>query len=85
MDREIEYFIIETAVEVLVALHEKLRKLISGDDMKAIQRVVISLGHIGVKEASSSQLDVALDLIFSLSRSKVLRLYITQTHVQTYT
>lgn len=58
-------------VEVLVALHEKLRKLISGDDMKAIQRVVISLGHIGVKEASSSQLDVALDLIFSLSRSKV--------------
>ncbi|KAB2615279.1 proteasome-associated protein ECM29-like protein [Pyrus ussuriensis x Pyrus communis] len=60
-----------SSVDILVVLHEKLRKLLSGDDNKAIQKVVISIGHMCVKETSSSRLNIALDLIFSLSRSKV--------------
>jgi proteasome component ECM29 len=52
-------------------LHEKLRKLLSGDDVKAIQKIVLAIGHICVKETSSSLLNIALELIFSLSRSKV--------------
>ncbi|KAL0371036.1 UNVERIFIED_CONTAM: Proteasome adapter and scaffold protein ECM29 [Sesamum angustifolium] len=52
-------------------LHEKLSKLLSGDDIKSVQRTVIALGHMGVKESSSSHLNGALDLIFSLCRSKV--------------
>ncbi|CAJ1971242.1 unnamed protein product [Sphenostylis stenocarpa] len=52
-------------------LSDKLNKLIAGDDIKAIQRIVISIGHICVKETSSTQLDKALNLIFSLCRSKV--------------
>ncbi|KAJ9146595.1 hypothetical protein P3X46_028837 [Hevea brasiliensis] len=59
------------SVEILSLLHEKLSKLLSGDDIKAIQKIVISLGHICVKETSSSHLNIALDLIFSLCRSKV--------------
>ncbi|KAJ8751379.1 hypothetical protein K2173_016576 [Erythroxylum novogranatense] len=59
------------SVHVLEHLHEKLTKLLKGDDTKAIQRIVISLGHISVKENSSSYLDTVLDLVFSLSRSKV--------------
>ncbi|KAK7856729.1 proteasome adapter and scaffold protein ecm29 [Quercus suber] len=58
-------------VDILTVLHEKLRKLLSGDDIKAIQKIVISIGHICVKETASSHLNIALDLIFSLSRSKV--------------
>uniref|UniRef100_A0A5B7B1H9 Proteasome-associated protein ECM29 n=1 Tax=Davidia involucrata TaxID=16924 RepID=A0A5B7B1H9_DAVIN len=58
------------SVSVLTVLQEKLRKLLSGDDIKAIQKIVISLGHMCVKE-SSSHLNIALDLIFSLCRSKV--------------
>lgn len=54
-----------------MVLHEKLRKLLSGDDIKAIQKILISIGHICVKETASSHLNIALDLIFSLSRSKV--------------
>lgn len=52
-------------------VHEKLRKLLSGDDVKAIQKIVLAIGHICVKETSSSLLNIALELIFSLSRSKV--------------
>ncbi|CAN6695106.1 unnamed protein product [Malus baccata var. baccata] len=60
-----------SSVDILVVLNEKLRKLLGGDDNKAIQKVVISIGHMCVKETSSSRLNIALDLIFSLSRSKV--------------
>ncbi|XP_021604828.1 proteasome adapter and scaffold protein ECM29 isoform X2 [Manihot esculenta] len=59
------------SAEILSLLREKLSKLLSGDDIKAIQKIVISLGHICVKETSSSHLNTALDLIFSLCRSKV--------------
>lgn len=52
-------------------LQERLRKLLKGDDTKAIQKIIISIGHICVKETSSMRLNIALDLIFSLSRSKV--------------
>lgn len=61
----------KTAVPILVVLREKLSKLLAGDDVKAVQRIVISLGHLCVKESSSSHLNIALDLIFSLSQSKV--------------
>ncbi|KAM2630644.1 hypothetical protein TB1_029488 [Malus domestica] len=60
-----------SSVDILVVLNEKLRKLLGGDDNKAIQKVVISIGHMCVKETSSSRLNIALNLIFSLSRSKV--------------
>ncbi|KAJ7013083.1 proteasome adapter and scaffold protein ECM29 [Populus alba x Populus x berolinensis] len=60
-----------SSVDVLILLNEKLSKLLSGDDNKAIQKIVISLGHICVKETSPSLLNIALDLIFSLCRSKV--------------
>ncbi|CAN4119744.1 unnamed protein product [Withania somnifera] len=60
-----------SSVPILVVLREKLSKLLAGDDVKAIQRIVISLGHLFVKELSSSHLNIALDLIFSLSQSKV--------------
>lgn len=46
-----------------------------GDDIKAIQKSVISIGHICVKETSSTQLDIALNLIFSLCRSKVIQIF----------
>lgn len=57
--------------DVLTFLREKLSKILSGDDTKAIQRIVLSLGHMCVKESSSSIINVALDLLFSLARSKV--------------
>ncbi|XP_075078275.1 uncharacterized protein LOC107799855 isoform X1 [Nicotiana tabacum] len=60
-----------SSVPILVVLREKLSKLLAGDDVKAVQRIVISLGHLCVKESSSSHLNIALDLIFSLSQSKV--------------
>ncbi|MED6171999.1 hypothetical protein PIB30_046081, partial [Stylosanthes scabra] len=56
---------------ILTALHDKLSKIISGDDIKAIQKIAISIGHICVNETSPAQLDMALNLIFGLSRSKV--------------
>ncbi|XP_011080457.1 proteasome-associated protein ECM29 homolog [Sesamum indicum] len=59
------------AVSIWNILHEKLSKLLSGDDIKSVQRTVIALGHMGVKESSSSHLNGALDLIFGLCRSKV--------------
>ena len=55
-------------------LSDKLSKLLLGDDIKAIQKIVISIGHICVKETSSTELDMALNLIFSLCRSKVIQL-----------
>uniref|UniRef100_A0A2P2M9G4 Proteasome-associated protein ECM29 homolog isoform X1 n=1 Tax=Rhizophora mucronata TaxID=61149 RepID=A0A2P2M9G4_RHIMU len=59
------------SVHVLTYLHAKLSKLLSGDDNKAVQKIVIALGHICAKETSTSHLNTAIDLIFSLSRSKV--------------
>ncbi|XP_058196346.1 uncharacterized protein LOC131312529 isoform X1 [Rhododendron vialii] len=56
---------------ILTILHEKLSKLLSGDDVKSIQKIVISLGHISVNESSSLDLNIILDLISSLCRSKV--------------
>ncbi|CAK9147573.1 unnamed protein product [Ilex paraguariensis] len=60
-----------TSVDILTLLHEKLSKLLVGDDNKAIQKILISLGHMSVKESSFSHLNIALDLIFSVCRSKV--------------
>ncbi|KAL8545025.1 hypothetical protein ACS0TY_005289 [Phlomoides rotata] len=60
-----------TEVSIWTILLEKVSKLLSGDDIKAVQKTVIALGHMCVKESSSSHLNIALDLIFSLSRSKV--------------
>jgi len=51
-----------------------LSKLLLSDDVKAIQKIIISIGHISVKESSSSHLDMALNLIFSLCRSKVIQM-----------
>ncbi|XP_057515552.1 uncharacterized protein LOC130797079 [Amaranthus tricolor] len=56
---------------VLIVLREKLSKLLAGDDTKAIKKIVISLGHICMKEVSPTCLNVALELIFGLCRSKV--------------
>ncbi|OVA18531.1 Proteasome stabiliser ECM29 [Macleaya cordata] len=56
---------------ILVVLQEKLAKLVICEDIKAVQRIVISLGHICAKETSFSFINIGLDLIFSLCRSKV--------------
>ncbi|XP_019163794.1 PREDICTED: proteasome-associated protein ECM29 homolog isoform X2 [Ipomoea nil] len=58
-------------VAILTVLNTKLIKLLAGDDIKAVQRIVISLGHLSFKESSSAHLNNALDLIFSLCHSKV--------------
>eukprot|EP00257_Ricinus_communis_P019881 XP_015578984.1 proteasome adapter and scaffold protein ECM29 [Ricinus communis] len=60
-----------TSVEILSLIREKLSKLLSGDDIKATQKILISLGHICAMETSTLQLNIALDLIFGLCRSKV--------------
>ncbi|XP_057801647.1 uncharacterized protein LOC131016878 isoform X1 [Salvia miltiorrhiza] len=60
-----------TEVSTWTLLHTKLSKLLAGDDIKAVQKTMIALGHMCAKESSSSHLTIALDLIFSLSRSKV--------------
>ncbi|PON75690.1 Proteasome component Ecm [Parasponia andersonii] len=59
------------SIDILTILNEKLMKLLSGDDTKAIQKIVIAIGHICVMETSTSRLNLVLDLIFSLCRSKV--------------
>ncbi|XP_024006382.1 proteasome-associated protein ECM29 homolog isoform X1 [Eutrema salsugineum] len=56
--------------QVLEVLQERLSKLLSGDDIKSVQKIALSLGHICSNEMSSSHLKIALDLLFSLSRSK---------------
>ncbi|XP_052136684.1 uncharacterized protein LOC127755086 [Oryza glaberrima] len=56
---------------LLTILNEKLAKLLSENDTKAIQKILISLGHLSWNELSFAHLNNALDLIFSLSRSKV--------------
>ncbi|GAB2277082.1 hypothetical protein Dimus_011791 [Dionaea muscipula] len=58
-------------VAVLIVVREKLAKLIAGDDTKAIQKIVLSLGHLCFKDSSPSQPNIALELIFGLSRSQV--------------
>ncbi|XP_056162562.1 uncharacterized protein LOC130136561 [Syzygium oleosum] len=60
-----------TSAGIFMVLQEKLRKLLSGDDTKAIQKIAVSLGHVCMKETSSSRLNIAIELIFSLCRSKV--------------
>ncbi|KAD4180200.1 hypothetical protein E3N88_28791 [Mikania micrantha] len=57
--------------DVLTLLHEKLSKILSGNDIKSNQRIILSLGHMCVKESSSTIINDALDLIFNLCRSKV--------------
>lgn len=64
-------FLYNSAVSTWTLLQKKLSKLLAGDDIKAVQKTVIALGHMCAKESSSSHLTIALDLIFSLSRSKV--------------
>ncbi|EEC68821.1 hypothetical protein OsI_37388 [Oryza sativa Indica Group] len=56
---------------LLTILNEKLAKLLSENDTKAKQKILISLGHLSWNELSFAHLNNALDLIFSLSRSKV--------------
>ncbi|KAL9260866.1 Proteasome adapter and scaffold protein ECM29-like protein [Drosera capensis] len=58
-------------VAILTILREKFTKLLAGDDTKAIQKIVISLGHLCFRDSSLSHLNVALELIFGLCRSKV--------------
>lgn len=60
-----------SSVTVLYILREKLAKLLLRDDIKAVQRIVIALGHMCAKESSFALISIALDVIFSLSRSKV--------------
>ncbi|CAH2033513.1 unnamed protein product [Thlaspi arvense] len=55
---------------VLEVLQERLSKLLSGDDIKSVQKIALSLGHICSNEMSPSHLKIALDLLFSLSRLK---------------
>ena len=55
----------------MTVLHERLTKLLSENDTKAIQKILVSLGHISWNELSFSNLKIALDLIFGLARSKV--------------
>ena len=64
-------FLYNSAVSTWTVLQKKLSKLLAGDDIKAVQKTVIALGHMCAKESSLSHLTIALDLIFSLSRSKV--------------
>lgn len=52
-------------------VRERISKILSGDDNKAIQKIVVSLGHACMNDASYSHLKTAMDLIFSLCRSKV--------------
>nr|CBX25251.1 hypothetical_protein [Oryza brachyantha] len=54
---------------LLTILNERLAKLLSENDTKAIQKILISLGHLSWNELSFAHLKNALDLIFSLSRS----------------
>ncbi|KAL5994756.1 hypothetical protein ACLOJK_024810 [Asimina triloba] len=56
---------------ILTILHERLGKLLLAEDIKVIQKIVIGLGHMSLKETSFSLLKEALDLIFSLCRSKI--------------
>ncbi|TVT99496.1 hypothetical protein EJB05_55165 [Eragrostis curvula] len=56
---------------LLNVLHERLSKLLSENDNKALQKILVSLGHMSWNEMSFPHLSNALDLIFSLSRSKV--------------
>ncbi|CAD6254932.1 unnamed protein product [Miscanthus lutarioriparius] len=56
---------------LLSVLRERLTKLLSENDTKAQQKILVSLGHISWNEISFPHLNDALDLIFSLSRSKV--------------
>ncbi|XP_039131871.1 LOW QUALITY PROTEIN: proteasome adapter and scaffold protein ECM29-like [Dioscorea cayenensis subsp. rotundata] len=59
------------SVGVVSILNESLRKILSGNDIKAIQKILVSLGHICVKETSYTNLIIALSLVFILYRSKV--------------
>ncbi|KAF3327246.1 proteasome-associated protein ECM29 isoform X1 [Carex littledalei] len=56
---------------VLIILQERLAKLLSGNEIKCMQKILVSLGHISFNETSFPHLQSALDLIFGMSRSKV--------------
>ncbi|KAE8684909.1 hypothetical protein F3Y22_tig00111105pilonHSYRG00694 [Hibiscus syriacus] len=58
-------------VSILEFLNEKISKLLSGDDTKAVQKIIISIGNMCVKETSAFNMKIAFDLIFSLCCSKV--------------
>lgn len=60
-----------TVAGVLIILKERLAKLLSGNEIKCIQKILVSLGHICFNETSFPHLQSALDLIFGISRSKV--------------
>lgn len=64
------HFFLDAGYPLMMA-HERISKILSGDDNKAIQKIVVSLGHACMNEASYSHLKTAMDLIFSLCRSKV--------------
>eukprot|EP01018_Ginkgo_biloba_P028627 Gb_39353 [translate_table: standard] len=55
----------------LSSLIGRLKELLSSDDIKAVQKVLIAFGHICSGDVSPRLLDLALDSIFSASRSKV--------------
>lgn len=63
--------LLATAVHILDSLQEQLKKLLSGGDNKAIQKIVVALGHMCAKETSIPHLNIALSSIFSLCRCKV--------------
>lgn len=60
-----------TVAGVLIILQERLAKLLSGNEIKCMQKILVSLGHISFNETSFPHLQSALDLIFGISRSKV--------------
>ncbi|GLJ38855.1 hypothetical protein SUGI_0791890 [Cryptomeria japonica] len=55
----------------LSSLIVRLKELLTSDDNKVVQKVAIALGHICIGDTSPSLMDMVLDLVFSLSRSKV--------------
>lgn len=53
------------------SLFERMKELLGSNDIKVVQKVVIAFGHICHGDTSLRLMDMALDALFSLSRSKV--------------
>jgi len=53
------------------SLIERMKELLGSNDTKVVQKVVIAFGHICHGDTSPRLMDMALDSLFSLSRSKV--------------
>ncbi|KAH9316636.1 hypothetical protein KI387_025263, partial [Taxus chinensis] len=49
----------------------RLKELLASNDPKVVQKVAIAFGHICIGDTSPRLMDMALDSVFSLSRSKV--------------